>query len=331
MPEHNIIAIGASAGGIGALGQLFAAMPCDLNAAVFLVLHRPAPQWGEGADRLVAVLERFSTLPVCEAEDLQRFRTGTIYVCPGDRHLLVEDGIVRLERSPKETHVRPSIDVLFRSAALSYGRRVIGVVLTGMLYDGVSGLWEIKKRGGVAIAQDPNEAQYSDLPRSAIDNGFVDYVLPLEAIAEKISHLTAQSACRDRGVPIRVLIVEDEALVASNLRAGLKSFGYEVTGLAERGEEALAMAAGTIPDLVLMDIGLPGSMTGVEAARAIWERLQIPVVYLTAYADLETLNQVKTTENYGYVVKPVQLDAVRAALELALTRRQKEERRTAFS
>ena len=231
---------------------------------------------------------------------------------------------MRVEQSPQEGLYRPSIDALFRSAALTYGRRTIGVLLTGMLNDGTAGLWQIKKRGGVTIVQDPEDAQFQDMPRSAITEVVVDFVLPLQSIALKLVELTRQHPSGSE--PRTVLIVEDEAVVAENLERGLKELGYVVIGSVPTAETALEVAAGKQPDIVLMDIHLAGPMKGFEAARRIWERFQIPVVYVTAYADSETLNDAKTTENYGYIVKPFHTQAVHAAIQIALARREKEMR-----
>jgi DNA-binding NarL/FixJ family response regulator len=120
------------------------------------------------------------------------------------------------------------------------------------------------------------------------------------------------------------LIVEDEGVVAKNLELRLKKLGYEVVAAKNSGEAAITAAVEKVPDVILMDIYLAGRLTGVEAARQIWEQLQIPIVYITAFADLETLSEVKTTEAYGYVMKPFQTEAIHAAIQLALNRREKE-------
>jgi chemotaxis response regulator CheB len=233
---------------------------------------------------------------------------------------------MRLDSSPKEHHTRPSIDVLFRSAAAAFGRFSIGVVLSGILRDGTSGLWHIKQRGGVAIVQDPLEAEFPGMPRSAIEQVAVDYVLPAAAIADKLLELARRnqaSATRQSGPP-EILIVEDEGLVAANIQEQLEELSYGVSGIARSGEEAMRNAAEKRPDLILMDVRLAGSMTGIEAARNIWERLQIPVVFITAHADLATLDNVSSTEHYGFVVKPFQSASLQAAVKLALDRRARE-------
>jgi chemotaxis response regulator CheB len=231
---------------------------------------------------------------------------------------------MRLERSPKEQHFRPCIDVLFKSAAATYGRRVIGVLLSGMLTDGTAGLWQIKKRGGIAIAQHPNDAEFPVMPDTAAGNVDLDFVLPASDIGARLVELSAPpSGGAGIGSP-RILIVEDESVIATNLRRTLTQMAYDVIDWVPTGEAAIELAERERPDLVLMDIHLAGALSGIDTARRIWERLQIPIVYCTAHADLETLEVVKTTESYGYVVKPFQSGAVRAAIQLALARREKE-------
>jgi chemotaxis response regulator CheB len=234
---------------------------------------------------------------------------------------------MRVERSPAENLSRPSVDVLFRSAAMSYGRRVIGVLLSGMLSDGTAGMWQIWKHGGITIVQDPSEASYGDMPNNALANVPVDYSLRLAEIAKKLVALTKE---QPSAPPItgprsaRVFIVEDERLVAMNLGNRLSALGYEVVGSVSSGEEALQKVPASPPDVVLMDICLEGNMSGIEAARRLWERYQIPVVYLTAYADEETLDAVKTSNPYGYIVKPYRLEQIHVALQLALDRYERE-------
>jgi chemotaxis response regulator CheB len=258
------------------------------------------------------------------ARDGHRFRTGHGYLAPYDRHLTLENGIMRLEQSPKEHHWRPCIDVLFKSAAVTYGRRVIGVLLSGMSSDGTAGLWQIKKRGGIAIVQDPAEAECPAMPKSAVANVAVDFVLPVSEIGPRLVELSAQpSGNAGNGLP-RILIVEDESVVATNLQRRLRQMSYDVIDWVPTGEAAIELAERELPDLVLMDIHLAGTLNGIDTARWIWERLQIPIVYSTAHTDLETLRAVQTTESYGYIVKPFQSGAVRAAIQLALARREKE-------
>ncbi len=189
MPGHDIIVVGASAGGVEALITLVRRLPADLPAALFVVLHMPA----HSPSALPAILNRSGPLPAVQAADRQEIVPGHIYVAPPDHHLLVEAGYVRVGRGPKENMHRPAIDPLFRSAARSYGSRVIGVVLSGMLDDGTSGLKAIKERGGIAVVQDPNDALYASMPRSAIQNVAVDFVGPSSDMSLLLERLAQES------------------------------------------------------------------------------------------------------------------------------------------
>ncbi len=164
------------------------------------------------------------------------------------------------------------------------------------------------------------------MPQNAIDNVAIDYVLPVKEIGPKLTELVASYSESAGRLPSRILIVEDESVVATNLQQSLTEMGYQVIDWVPTGEAGIELAAREHPDLVLMDIHLAGALNGIQSARRIWQQLQIPIVYCTAHADLETLKAVQTTESYGYVVKPFQSVAVRAAVELALARREKESR-----
>lgn len=155
MNEPVIIVVGASAGGFGVLQRLAAGLPPDLPAALFVVWHLSPDSQGV----LPQVLGRAGPLPAAHAIAGETISAGRIYVAPPDHHLLVERGHVRVTRGPKEHRFRPAVDPLFRSAASAYGPRVVGVVLSGALDDGAAGLRAIKRRGGVAVAQDPLDAE----------------------------------------------------------------------------------------------------------------------------------------------------------------------------
>jgi chemotaxis response regulator CheB len=265
---------------------------------------------------------------VQSAADLMPIAGGSLYLAPPDYQLWLENGLFRVDRSPKEGTHRPSINALFRSAAAEYGRRVIGVILSGALYDGVAGLWQIKKRGGVAVVQDPAEAAFPDMPRNAIENVSVDFVLPVSSISGKLVELSEEKTGFETPPRvIRILIVDDEAIAAQALKERFHLLGYEAIGPAQFGEDAVRLARNEQPDLVVMDIQLAGAMTGIEAARRIWAEFQIPIVYITAFANRETFDQVNTAaECYGYVAKPFHTNAVHAAIELAIKRWDKEQR-----
>ncbi len=166
--------------------ELVARLPADLPAAVFVAMHIPAYR----QSLLPQILSRHGRLPAIHPESGEPIERGHIYVAPPDFHLVLEDASIRLWRGPKENRARPSINVLFRSAALTYKSRVIGVVLTGNLDDGSLGLWWVKHFGGIAIVQDPEDAAFYDMPRNALNHVNADYVARLPEIGPLLVELT---------------------------------------------------------------------------------------------------------------------------------------------
>jgi two-component system chemotaxis response regulator CheB len=190
MQGHDVIAIGASAGGLAPLKEIVRGLPPDLPAAVFVVIHTHPRSPGF----IAGILEREGQLPASNAVNGEEILKGHIYVAPPDRHLVIEDGRVLLSQGPKENRMRPAVDPLLRSAAHEYRQRVVGVILSGNLDDGTSGLWSVKRRGGVAVVQDPREAECSEMPRSAIRDVKVDYCLPAAEIAPLLVRLARDPA-----------------------------------------------------------------------------------------------------------------------------------------
>jgi two-component system chemotaxis response regulator CheB len=190
MANHDIIVIGASAGGVEALKELVRMLPAQLPAAIFVVLH-VSPTIDSN---LGTILSRAGTIPAVNAENDKPFQHGRIYVAVADFHLLLENDRMVLVRGPRENRHRPAIDPLFRSAALAHGPRVIGVVLSGVLDDGSIGLWQIERRGGLAVVQDPKDARFADMPRNALDNVDVDYCEPLERLGPLLVRLVKSKA-----------------------------------------------------------------------------------------------------------------------------------------
>jgi two-component system, chemotaxis family, protein-glutamate methylesterase/glutaminase len=187
--NRDIIVMGASAGGLPAFNRIIKQLPENLNAAVFIVWH-VSPY---STSMLPDILSRAGKLEAKHPADGESIQTGRIYVAPPDRHLLLEAGRIRLVKGPKENRFRPAVDPLFRSAAYTYGARVVGVVLTGALDDGTAGLCAIKDGGGVAVVQDPAEAEQPSMPSSALNNVEVDYSLPLSEIPPLLITLTQQT------------------------------------------------------------------------------------------------------------------------------------------
>jgi two-component system, chemotaxis family, protein-glutamate methylesterase/glutaminase len=189
--RRDIIVIGASAGGVEALSVLLANLSGDLRAAVAVTLHRrPVVSF------LKEVLGRRSQLPVVEATDRMVFKKGRVHLAPPDRHLLFGDGVIGLDRGPKYHHTRPAIDPMFESAAKRYGRRVVGVLLTGNMSDGVMGLNDIKAAGGLSLVQRPDDASYPSMPRNAVLFDHVDRLFRLAS-----AHLLLEAVVATGAVP----------------------------------------------------------------------------------------------------------------------------------
>jgi two-component system chemotaxis response regulator CheB len=212
MPNRDIVVIGASAGGVNALVSLVASLPADLNASLFIVLHlSPFTK-----SYLPSILSRAGALEAEHPKDGDAIQTGRIYVAPSDCHLLVDKGVVRVKKGPKENRFRPSIDALFRSAAYAYGSRVIGVVLSGMLDDGTSGMWTIKRFGGTSIIQHPADALHPSMPENVLEYVDVDHEVPITEMGELIIRLSSSKAPRQPKLSAEeVRRLEAEAKIAA--------------------------------------------------------------------------------------------------------------------
>jgi len=193
--KHDVIVIGASAGGVEAISRIVADLPRDMRASVFVVLHI-----SRGRSMLPEILTRAGRMPAAHPTDGEPLQYGRIYVAPPDHHLVILDGAVRIVHTASENGVRPAVDPLFRSAARAYGSRVIGVVLTGALDDGTAGVAAIKEAGGITIAQDPEEAFSPGMPRSAIASRMVDHIIVLRDIPLLLTALVEEDAPQGRAV-----------------------------------------------------------------------------------------------------------------------------------
>jgi two-component system chemotaxis response regulator CheB len=180
--RQHIVVIGASAGGVETLQRVVRGLPPDLPATICIVLHlHPG-----SPSALAAILRRATELPCRTAVDEEELRVGEILVAPPNRHLAIEGNHVSLTTDPPDSGHRPSVDVLFRSAAAAHGGHVVGVVLSGTRDDGTAGLAVIKANGGRTIVQDPEEARYAGMPANAIAHVDVDVVVPSDQIADAI-------------------------------------------------------------------------------------------------------------------------------------------------
>jgi two-component system chemotaxis response regulator CheB len=188
--DHDIIVIGASSGGVETLIEIVSGLPRDFAAAIFIVVHVPP----SGKSLLPEILSRAGSLPATHPLDRETIAQGRIYVAPPDFHLLLINGHVRLVRGPRENNHRPAVDSLFRTAARTYGSGVVGIVLSGALDDGSAGLLAVKRRGGLAIVQDPADALFPEMPRNAMEAVKVDYCVPKREIAPLLVRLSEERA-----------------------------------------------------------------------------------------------------------------------------------------
>lgn len=207
MPGCDIVVVGGSAGALQALREIAGSLPNNLHAAIFVVMHL-SPDF---PSNLAEILSRSGPLKAGQATDLEPIRQGHIYVAPPDRHLTLESGVMRVQRGPRENRHRPAIDPLFRSASKVYGRRVIGVIVSGQMDDGAAGLLAVRARGGYAIVQDPRDAQARQMPESALKYGGADKVLPAAQIASAIiSHVNGCTGGAMKESDARKSMQEDE-------------------------------------------------------------------------------------------------------------------------
>jgi two-component system chemotaxis response regulator CheB len=203
-----VIVIGASAGGTTATAELISQIKPNINAAVFVILHLA----GKGISELLMLrLQKFTSYKCKIAEDGEPLQSNTMYVPPVNQHLLVKEGQVVLGQGPSENRWRPSIDVLFRSAAAAYGNRCIGIILTGLLNDGASGMSAIKRSGGICIVQDPNEAEFPDMPMAVLDGVEVDHCVKLSEMGYLLSELLLKDVNPLHQIPKDVIVEADIA------------------------------------------------------------------------------------------------------------------------
>jgi two-component system, chemotaxis family, protein-glutamate methylesterase/glutaminase len=205
--NRDIVVIGGSSGATAPLKRILTALPSDLPAAIFIVLHIPARSLGI----LATVTAAAARLSVQRAAQGLAIVPGNIYLGVSDHHLIIHDGHIHLGRGPRENMARPAIDPLFRSAAAAYGPRVIGVLLSGFLNDGTAGLDAIKRCGGISVVQDPDEAIAAEMPRSAISALTVDLTAPSTAIGDVLSELVQEPAGPSMPVPPEIRLEVDIA------------------------------------------------------------------------------------------------------------------------
>ncbi len=186
MSQYDLVVVGTSLGGLTALQQIFRSLRSHFPLPIVVVQHRHR----SSSDSLPQFLERQASIPVKDAEDKEYIRPGRIYLAPPDYHLLIERGGFSLTLEGPVNYSRPSIDLLFESAADSYGEKVIGILLTGANQDGAEGIKRIRSRGGYTIVQDPSTAEAPEMPQSALNITEVDQILPIKKVAATLNLLT---------------------------------------------------------------------------------------------------------------------------------------------
>jgi two-component system chemotaxis response regulator CheB len=230
--HRDVVAVGASAGGVEALRSLVGGLPPDYPAAVLVVLHVPR----DSPSALAGILDRSGPLPAAAATENEPLRHGHVYVAPNDRHLLVIDEQVRLTRGPTENGHRPAVDPLFRSVARGYGSRVIGVVLSGARDDGAAGLASIAAHGGTTVVQDPADALYPFMPQAALDRVVADHVVSAAKMGGLLAAITAAdlpdrpAVAGDPLLDAEVAISDLTGLTTDELAAAPAGFGCPSCG-----------------------------------------------------------------------------------------------------
>jgi two-component system chemotaxis response regulator CheB len=223
---HDIIVLGASAGGIPPLEQLLQALPADLPAALFVVVHRNADALD---DVMLWTLQRKTALRCVVPRHGEPIRPGSVYVAPADRHMLLKEDHILITQGPRENYFRPSIDTTFRSAAVAYGPRVVGIILSGMLQDGTAGMEAIKRCGGLCVVQKPEDAEFSSMPRSVLTNLDVDYSVAVSEMGIVLTDLVQRPADPTLTLPEDLLLEARIAARYINNRNSISRMDIEQT------------------------------------------------------------------------------------------------------
>ena len=214
----KVVVIGTSAGGLKALKELISQLPKDFPLPVLVVRHVSPDATG---NVILNELNKLNTLKCQHAENGKNLKPGNLYLAPSDQHLLIAGDLKMLvTKGAHENRARPAIDPLFRSAAVAFGTGVIGILLTGYLDDGTAGMKAIKTCGGICIVQDPNEAEYPDMPRNALNNVKVDHCLPISEMGALLIKILPRKLPKSKPVPENVLI---EARIAERVLSDLSS------------------------------------------------------------------------------------------------------------
>lgn len=315
MNKNKIIVIGASAGGLFAISEILGNLPSDYPYPIIVVQHRAK----DPKDLLEEVLQSRCRLKIKQADEKESIKGGFIYIAPPDYHLLIEkDETFSLSSDEKVHFSRPSIDVLFESAAMTYKDRLVGIILTGSNNDGAEGVKAIQEHGGLTIVQNPNEAQFPFMPISSIETNKVKYIWKLSEIHSHLLNLMERNV--EKKDKSTILIVDDKPsniLVLESLLASKDRLLLNATS----GKEALKITLNKEIDLIILDVKMP-DMDGFEVAQILKlnnRTKDIPIIF--ASAEMKEHNSIIKGFEEGavdYLFKPLDPDVVKAKVSVLL-------------
>ncbi|RAJ22200.1 two-component system chemotaxis response regulator CheB [Pedobacter cryoconitis] len=279
----NIITIGTSAGGFSAIAKLVASFKQDLDAAVFIVIHLSG---NSNSEIVLKGIQKHTQLKCRVAEDQQEIQNRTIYLAKADHHLLLTKGRILVTKGAFENHWRPAIDVLFRSAAAAYGSCVTGIILTGLLDDGVSGMFAIKRSGGLCIVQDPAEAEFPDMPNSVLNAMEVDYKVAVNEIGHILTDRFSHTVCVKKEVPADVKL---EAEITRRMTTSMK----DLTKLGEFSHLTCPECGGTMVKIANDAVPRYRCYTGHSFTERIFEDQQLKGIEDSVWVAIRMMEERK--------------------------------------
>lgn len=305
----NIITIGASAGGIAAVARLLEGFKKGFDAAIFIVLHMARNSTSE---IILKQLQKQTALACRIPVDGEEIVNGNVYLAPANHHLLVEKGNVIVREGALENHWRPSIDVLFRSAAAAYSSCVIGIILTGLLDDGTSGMSAIKRSGGICMVQDPNEAEFPDMPRNVLRNMKVDYTVSINEMSYILADLFSRTSCEPAEVPADIKL---EASISKRMSSNV----HELLELGPLTPFTCPDCGGTLVKVENDDVPRYRCYTGHTFTEKILENEQIKAVEESLWVAIrlmeERKNLLSTMKTHDLVMKNEKADRMTLHIE----------------
>jgi two-component system, chemotaxis family, protein-glutamate methylesterase/glutaminase len=340
LKRDKIVLVGASTGGVAAIQRLLAGIG-NLPLPILVTQHMPPGYTRRFAERL----QQTTAFEVKEAEEGDALSPGRVLIAPGDRHLTLAQSanglLCRLDDGPVVSGHRPSVDVMFRSAAERIGQRAIAALLTGMGRDGAEGLLALKRAGAMTVVENEQTAVVFGMPKAALELGAADMDLALTAIPNWILRAASEQPAAVQAAPprpaaaalakdlrskplaaFRVLVVDDQKSMRGLAALALKQLGFLHVDEAESGEQALQAVRGVDYDLMLADWNMDG-MTGLDLLKAVRKERsqhQIAVVMTTSESHVSKVSEAMAAGANNYLVKPCDAPKLRQRLERALMR-----------